>query len=1700
MAGGSKASSSSAASASASNEAGSGTPTPAAAVAAAAADQAAPARNRSAKACINCSVKKRRCDGGQPECSVCAGLGITCSYNNNPLRRGPPKGFRSDPETSAKAKLVRKLETTIRDLVAQMGKESAAREIYRISMERGINEVDMDYAKAEVGPTHHEGSDAEMGRSPKRLRTEGHAPSRLQTGAASGAHGYPPRGYETDQDSNSGTPHSQYAQLPAHTATPYGYPAPQGARPGPGGYPGQPHPHPQLAHLAHEASMFRRAPASGQYRNQPAGYPPIKSQEDDDDFLGVNERGDLMHRGSSSGIGLLNRTHTQIQHHGAAPSPLNPNLPHVVGASPDSDRAAGSPGARVYLPPISTIQGGSHLAGPSPLGMAGTVPLPLATSLPPHPSLMPNPPPPGMPTNYPYHQPGMYHPGQAMPSQPQGSAYQHHHINLHTPASALLQSQSARSSPAPYDEQRGRAAHAASSAHGIMRPASTDPIERGRSQDGYRNQHKSDDRDSSQISLTDQRPFRRLKDEHRMESISPARSASNARSGSPGRIRRGSGSSDLDMDESRDDEQRPGPALAVGAYTGKESLPRVSLTPEQKRLLFKYYYSDFHPFWPVLFKPALDAIPIDELPDRLDEVLLYAIWTMSSAVMPTSSSDIPSDATKDDASRSNAQEQEAETVAHLRSMAPTFYACAEAHLFAARLRPTVSTIQSLFLLSLYSHGCGELSRAWVYSGLACAMLMDLGLHRWPIHRIELLHESAERETRTRLIWCVYILDKVLSAEMGRPVILRATDCDAPFLSEVEADELEPWTGSLPKVEGVDSGETTQFIHAPSCLNWGIRLFQIVEKILSSVHAFRRKAQLRHNANAHHILVEIDKELNRWKAALPDWLSFERLENTRKAGEARDREEAGKEEVQVSRSGDDEEGKATRDQVERRPSRAGSGRSRPLPSFFALHLWYFTSILLLHRPFIPQDEGALLSEVLASESHKKCTEAADAICDMVERSNTPVDRLSTDLAYCIFTAAVLQLFNARLADEDIAKAAKRRLNLCRQWLKELSETWPAASAHKQLLDGFSIVGAGAIEDVEIQLGIEAAAVAVAADAEAEAKAKEGGTDGVATAASAEPISMATNASSTTASSQVAVGTSPSLLAMPGSGRLSILNGSGTSPNFNIPVPSVTRSPFFSMNAGRPFPSLQAGTFMLDGGGSALGTAQGPVTPQQRAQLEQYQAYMASFQSRYAMNNPVTGTGIGNFGLGASATELGGPGSSNLGMNGFGAGVGGIPSSSVGTWVVPNTVLASLNTSQPGTNGVVGAQGSNPAPEIMPTAPTNNAEPALNISNEIMTPMRMVNASVQAQQNQSQLGAAGSQTNSEAQTGQGIDGGASVSMTMGMPLISADAPVGLWDIENFFWNERSAGATSTAASNPHGADIGLPAPQAGLNANVPGPSSVVLGNANQMQGPFIEPTARSTPSSVFGIPPPPTGGPSSSNNADTGNSTSPNLASTTYGANTGMGGPAASFSQLYSQVHARKASNNGQGGTSVDFVPVGEMKAGGQGVAGGVPTDGLSMLAEVTAAGAQQANPADSESSSMNIAASGNGAQGQRGSSGSASFGTPMLGVQPGRRMTPLLGTGNGSGTPSGSFSTGTPSFGISTGGTPLFNLGIGLGPTSSSSGSSGGNTNNLLAGASGGSGASNSIISLSPFGFSMTPDPVVWDALALLELPPSFAKV
>lgn len=361
-----------------------------------------------------------------------------------------------------------------------------------------------------------------------------------------------------------------------------------------------------------------------------------------------------------------------------------------------------------------------------------------------------------------------------------------------------------------------------------------------------------------------------------------------------------------------------------------------------------------------------------------------------------------------------------------------FYRRAERYLFATRLRPSVPSLQALFLLAMYAHGTGDLSQAWVYHNLSVAMALDMGLHRWPLAHLNLLHDVSERETRIRLIWHIYILGQMLSAEMGRPVTLKRSDIDVPFLSEEEEDEQE--LVDLDDFESADedAGRVVAVghrkLHVATCINQSITLFTILEGILTRFHSFGRKAALRKEGDkVRDLVVNYDEELESWHNAMPAQFRADELLAYLK--------------------------------------RDVTAKFVPLPAFIAVEMWYHTAKLLLHRNFIPQDEGLGLSDVLNNESFIKATYSAQMICDMLETTAQymRVDRLSTDLAYCFFTAAVTFIFNSRLGDKEIALNARRGYVLCREALVKLSETWPAASSHKQLLDGFSYLAEGVWDD-------------------------------------------------------------------------------------------------------------------------------------------------------------------------------------------------------------------------------------------------------------------------------------------------------------------------------------------------------------------------------------------------------------------------------------------------------------------------------------------------------------------------------------------------------------------------------------------------------------------------------------------------------------
>ncbi|CBQ73981.1 conserved hypothetical protein [Sporisorium reilianum SRZ2] len=713
------------------------------------------ASTRVAKACQPCSTKKRRCDGRQPECSVCQVLGTPCTYNHTGLKRGPPKGFRSGPKESARAKLVRTLETTIRDLVNHLGKDDAGAEIVRVAAER-----ELQVAEAQSGA-----SGGQRGGADARKRADRNASSRIKIEHLT----------SNDPSSRFNTPHDSDGEA-----------------------------------------------------DDPAA-------EAEEDVIGETRQGELVYRGSSSGIGILQR-----QHRADSPAP-------GVGAA--ASRSVASSSSAPFAARSRETRGTGDAA-------------------------------------------------------------------VHSKAPVFLPI----SSPRPIGDNETVSSH---------------------------------DRSPRLNKNTTRREAHRLY---------PGSSASHASSDDP------------------------------------------IVSDEENDRLFRYYWQGFHPFYPILYKPWFAGFSRKELRSSLEPSLLFAIYAIGACVVPGN------------ASQATAAQPEMSEHRHNLERAQLFCQAAESYVLAKGLRPDIASIQTCWLLSLYSHGTGDLSRAWNLQNLASSMAVDMGLHRWPIYRPEIVQDRVQRETRIRIIWHCYIIDKLLCAEMGRPVGLRAKDIDVPLLSETEDDEFELWSDQTEMQSVEPAGARPRSaqprrLHAPSCLNWGVHLFKIVERILDEVHSLRRKALLRRQGKEQ-VLADLDRQLTDWKHRLPPHLHL-----------------------------DDS---ATND--------------GPFPSFFALNLWYYTARLLLHRPFIPQDEGLALSKVLENDSHRQSTLAANTICDLLEASSRDiVDRLSTDLGYCLFTAAVMFVFNARLPDSKISGDARRRYGLCMQWLKKLAETWPAASAHRLLLEGFAVVG-------------------------------------------------------------------------------------------------------------------------------------------------------------------------------------------------------------------------------------------------------------------------------------------------------------------------------------------------------------------------------------------------------------------------------------------------------------------------------------------------------------------------------------------------------------------------------------------------------------------------------------------------------------------
>lgn len=89
--------------------------------------------------------------------------------------------------------------------------------------------------------------------------------------------------------------------------------------------------------------------------------------------------------------------------------------------------------------------------------------------------------------------------------------------------------------------------------------------------------------------------------------------------------------------------------------------------------------------------------------------------------------------------------------------------------------------------------------------------------------------------RSRTYWNVFLLDKILAEETGRPVLLPYRRSSIPLPSINEPDELESWP-PLPLSSALAPVSVRHIIprrgYVMSCVNWAVRLAIISEDIIN----------------------------------------------------------------------------------------------------------------------------------------------------------------------------------------------------------------------------------------------------------------------------------------------------------------------------------------------------------------------------------------------------------------------------------------------------------------------------------------------------------------------------------------------------------------------------------------------------------------------------------------------------------------------------------------------------------------------------------------------------------------------------------------------------------------------------------------------------------------------------------------------------
>ncbi|KAI9320459.1 fungal-specific transcription factor domain-containing protein [Dichotomocladium elegans] len=188
--------------------------------------------------------------------------------------------------------------------------------------------------------------------------------------------------------------------------------------------------------------------------------------------------------------------------------------------------------------------------------------------------------------------------------------------------------------------------------------------------------------------------------------------------------------------------------------------------------MIQAYFRHVHPYAPMISKIVFLEQYYFQNPHPPDEYLVYAICAIACQFMIREGNPIMRYGVSPET---------------LLSLHQVFREKAEKLLTIVYRRSKISTIQTLILLATFvntSQDKDDDMLQWFTCGTAIRMAQDLGLHRsssrWRLPETEI-------ELRRRVWYAAYILDREISAELGRPVTVNDDDFDVEIPTPYELE-------------------------------------------------------------------------------------------------------------------------------------------------------------------------------------------------------------------------------------------------------------------------------------------------------------------------------------------------------------------------------------------------------------------------------------------------------------------------------------------------------------------------------------------------------------------------------------------------------------------------------------------------------------------------------------------------------------------------------------------------------------------------------------------------------------------------------------------------------------------------------------------------------------------------------------------------